>query len=210
LIDVSIATDTPDEPRAVLILGHGAGGDMNDALLRSVATALVSSGIEIVRFNFPYRELGRRAPGAQSQSEECYRAVATAARRNGVPLYVGGKSYGGRIATHIVAAGFPADGLVLLSYPLHPPGKPERIRDAHLYGIGVPMLFVQGSHDPFAQPDLLAAVLQRLGSRAELVSIEGGDHAFKVARGQRDPRLIGGALAEPVAEFVRRSVLGRG
>ena len=86
----------------------------------------------MLRFNFPYREAGRKAPGAQTESEECYREVAMAARIDGVPLFCGGKSYGGRMATHIAADGFDVDGLVLLSYPLHPPGRPEKTRDAHL------------------------------------------------------------------------------
>jgi uncharacterized protein len=141
-----------------------------------------------------------------------YREAFDAAvkRAQGLPVLAGGRSMGGRMASMAVAEGMPATGLVFLAYPLHPPGRPERIRDEHLYGISVPMLFVQGSHDAFARPDLLAAVLKRLGPWAELVSIEGGDHGFKVAGGQRDPRLIGAALAAPVAEFVRRLVPGRG
>jgi predicted alpha/beta-hydrolase family hydrolase len=200
LIDVSIATDAPDEPRAVLILGHGAGGDLNDPLLRAVASALVASGIEVVRFNFPYRELGRKAPGAQSQSEDCYRDVAATSRREGLPLYLGGKSYGGRIATHVVADGTPTDGLVLLSYPLHPPGKPERIRDAHLASIDAPMLFVQGTKDPFATPALLDATIARL-PRAELHRIDGGDHSLRVkGRPQRD---VVDEVARTIVSFVR-------
>src|SRR4029077_13658372 len=117
LSGVTVATDTPDEPRAVLVLAHGAGGDLNDPLLRALGTSLAAHAIEVVRFNFPYRESGRRAPGAQSQSEECYREIAGSVRREGLPLYLGGKSYGGRIASHIVADGLDVDGLVFLSYP---------------------------------------------------------------------------------------------
>ncbi len=199
MIDVSIRTDSPDEPRAVVVLGHGAGGDMNDPLLRSVASALVPFGIEVVRFNFPYRELGRKAPGAQAQSEECYRNVADASRRPHLPLYLGGKSYGGRIATHIVADGFVADGLVLLSYPLHPPGKPERIRDAHLGSIDVPMLFIQGTKDPFATPDLLDATVGRL-PRARLHRIDGGDHSLRVKG--RDQAGIADEVSREIVSFV--------
>jgi predicted alpha/beta-hydrolase family hydrolase len=103
-----------------------------------------------------------------------------------------------------VADGMPAAGLVFLGYPLHPPGRTDRLRAEHLGGIEVPMLFLQGTRDPFARPDLLAGVLAGLGDRATLVSIEGGDHSFRV-RGQRaDDRAIGAALAGEAAPFVRR------
>jgi predicted alpha/beta-hydrolase family hydrolase len=182
--DVSVAWDAPPgPPRAVLILGHGAGGDLNDPLLAAVAKGLAARDIAVVRFNFPYRDAGRRAPGAQAQSEACYRDVASAKREPGVPLFCGGKSYGGRIASHIAAEGFEVDGLLFFSYPLHPPGKPERLRDAHLKQIRAPMLFVQGTRDPFARPDLLASTIEQLDN-AELVPIEGGDHSLRV-RGRK-------------------------
>lgn len=177
---VTVAWDSPDgQPRVVLLLAHGAGGDLNDPLLRAVGGGLAERGVAVARFNFPYREAGRRAPGAQSQSEECYRWVADAARRDGVPLFCGGKSYGGRIASHIAAEGYAMNGLVFMSYPLHPPGKTDRLRDAHLRDVGVPMLFLQGTRDPFARPDLLARTVDAL-ERARLVSIEGGDHSLRV------------------------------
>ena len=168
-------------------------------------------GIATLRFDFPYMREGRRAPDRAAVLVEEYTAAfaEAQARADGLPVLAGGRSMGGRMASMAVAEGMPAAGLVFLAYPLHPPGRPERIRDEHLYGIRVPMLFVQGTRDAFAQPDLLAGVLERLGARAELVAIEGGDHGFKVAGGQRDPRLIGASLAAPVAAFVRRVVAGR-
>jgi predicted alpha/beta-hydrolase family hydrolase len=99
---------------------------------------------------------------------------------------------------------------VFLAYPLHPPGRPERIRDAHLYGLQMPMLFLQGTRDAFAQPALLADVLERLGTRAQLVSIEGGDHSFARAGASRDGRLIGASLAPVAAAFAERVVAGWG
>jgi predicted alpha/beta-hydrolase family hydrolase len=183
LTDVSVETDRSPDARALLVLGHGAGGDLHDPLLCAVGNALSSDGIDVVRFNFPYREQGRKAPGAQSASEDCYRDVATNARRDGLPLYLGGKSYGGRMASHIVADGFDADALIFLSYPLHPPGKPDRVRDEHLRRIAIPMLFVQGSKDPFATPELLDGVVASLDN-ASLHRIEGGDHSLRV-RGRR-------------------------
>jgi len=200
LSGVTVATDTSDEPRAVLVLAHGAGGDLNDPLLRALGASLSADAIEVVRFNFPYRESGRRAPGAQSQSEACYREIAGSVRREGLPLYLGGKSYGGRIASHVVADGLDVDGLVFLSYPLHPPGKPDRVRDQHLGSISVPMLFCQGTKDPFATPALLDGVVGRL-PHATVHHIEGGDHSLRV-RGRAASDVIA-ELNETIARFVR-------
>jgi predicted alpha/beta-hydrolase family hydrolase len=107
------------------------------------------------------------------------------------------------MASLAVAEGMPADGLVFLGYPLHAPGKPERIRDEHLYGIRVPMLFVEGTRDPFARADLLAGVLKKLGKVATLHSVEGGDHSFKVRGVKADPREVGASLAPVAAGFVK-------
>jgi hypothetical protein len=93
---------------------------------------------------------------------------------------------------------------VFLGYPLHPPGRPEKIRDAHLDAVAAPMLFVQGTRDAFATPELLRAVIARLGARAEYAPVEGGDHSFRVPGGQRDATAIGAALAAPAAAFIRR------
>src|SRR4029079_8360521 len=106
--------------------------------------------------------------------------------------------------------GMPAAGLVFLAYPLHPPGRPDKIRDAHLYGLQMPMLFLQGTRDSFAQPALLTGVLERLGSRAELVSVEGAAHSCARAGASRDGRRIGASLAPPAAAFVERVVAGSG
>lgn len=180
IADASAAWDEPSaQARAVLLLAHGAGGDLNDPFLRGLGAALTSSAFATLRFNLPYRDAGRRAPGAQAQSEDGYRAVASEARRQGIPLFCGGKSYGGRIATHIVSDGFDVDGLVLLSYPLHAPGRADKLRDAHLAGIRRPMLFVQGTRDPFATPELLQKTVDGL-EKAELVWVEGGDHSLNV------------------------------
>ena len=172
----------PDEPTA-LVLTHGAGGDLDDPVLRGLGERLDCA---VLRFNLPYREAGRRSPGSPKQAEDCWRAVAKAVTQDHDRVFVGGKSYGGRMASHVVADGFAVDGLVLLSYPLHPPGKPDRLRDEHLPRVGVPMLFVQGTKDPFATPDLLRRTLGRL-PRASLVAVDGGDHSLRVrARPQAD------------------------
>ncbi|MGH2759653.1 MAG: alpha/beta hydrolase family protein [Actinomycetota bacterium] len=199
---VSAAWDRPDDARAVLVLAHGAGGDLNDPFLRGLGASLAEAGIATVRFNFPYRESGRKAPGAQSQSEDCYREIVTHVRAEGVPTFCGGKSYGGRVATHIAAADVPMSGLVLLSYPLHPPGKPERLRDAHLADVSAPMLFVQGSRDPFATPALLDKTVRSLDA-ATLVHVEGGDHSLNV-RGRPRADVVD-EVSAIVRGFVARS-----
>jgi predicted alpha/beta-hydrolase family hydrolase len=198
---VTAAWDRPKgDTRAVLILAHGAGGDLNDRLLKAVASELATKGVAVLRFNFPYRELGRKAPGSQDVSEDCYRDVADQAREHGLPLYCGGKSYGGRIGSHIVSDGFEADGLVFLSYPLHPPGKPERLRDEHLRRIKKPMLFFQGTRDPFAKPDLLYQVVGSLSS-ATLHEIEGGDHSLNVRGKKREE--VAEELTAAIDQFIR-------
>ena len=167
--------------------------------------ALASRGVAVVRFNFPYVEAGRRAPDPQPRLEACYRAVATAVAREMPRPFLGGKSMGGRIASHVVANGFAAAGLVFLGYPLHPPGRPERIRDAHLKGVSVPMLFLQGTRDPFATPSLLHNTIKAL-RMTKLVEVEGGDHSFKV-RG-RPTAEVTRDLIESIGSFVAEHLSG--
>jgi hypothetical protein len=159
-----------------------------------------------MRFNFPYIEVGRRSPDTEGVLRDAWRAAfdAASARRKTEPVWVSGKSLGGRIASMAAADGkIDPAGLVFLGYPLHPPGKPERIRDEHLYRVNAPMLFLQGTSDPFASPELLGRVVERLGDRAELVPFEGGGHSFEVRGRKRDPREVGGSLAPHAATFIR-------
>lgn len=201
---VSGAWHRPDGlAKAALILGHGAGYNMNTHLLVDIGDALAARGIAVVRFNFPYTEAGRRAPDRQPTLEACYRAVATAVAEE-LPLpFLGGKSMGGRIASHLVADDFPAAGLVFLGYPLHPPGKPERIRDSHLGRVAAPMLFLQGTRDPLAAPELLHRTIRSLKT-ANLVEIEGGDHSFKVP-GRPDSEVTAD-LIEAMTSFIAQVV----
>ena len=190
---------------ALCVLAHGAGADMRHRFMQAMADALEAAGVATLRFNFPYIENGRRSPDPAPFLQEAWRAAfaAASARAKGEPVWAGGKSLGGRIASMAVADGMPAAGLVFLGYPLHPPGKPERIRDEHLYRVDVPMIFVEGTRDVFATPDLLAGVIAKLGVRATLISIDGGDHSFNVKGARRDPREIAAALAKPVAAHIR-------
>src|SRR2546430_16203949 len=125
---VSAVWHHPAHGRTYLVLGHGAGGTMFTPELVKFSEALAGRGIGAVRCNFPYAEARRRAPDRQPVLEACYRVVAEQTARSADRLLVGGRSMGGRIASHLVAAGFAAAGLVFLSYPLHPPGQPDRLR----------------------------------------------------------------------------------
>jgi len=176
---VSAVWRGPPHGETCVVLGHGAGGTLHTPGLVQFAEALTARGVGAVRFNFPYAEAKRKIPDRQAILEACYRAVAGAAGARARRLVLGGRSMGGRIASHIVADGFPAAGLLFLSYPLHPPGQPDRLRDAHLGKITVPMLFLQGSRDSFAQSELLAKTIQKLPT-ATLHVVEGGDHGLTV------------------------------
>ena len=191
---------------AALMLGHGAGAGQQSPWIVTFARTLSALGLEIITFNFLYTEQRRRLPDRRPLLESCYRAAIDAARREVESarqcLIIGGKSMGGRIATQIAAAdpGLEASGLVLLGYPLHPPGRPTERRDAHLPAVGRPMLFVQGSRDAFGTPSELAPVLAPLTPPATLHIVDGGDHSFKV--GSRDP-----ARQEGVYEDVRKTII---
>ena len=196
----------PTDPLVTLVLAHGAGAGMDHPFMVGFARAMNDLGVATLRFNFPYIESGRRSPDPGPYLEEAWRAAFAAAsqRAKGEQIWVGGKSLGGRIASMAVAdGGVAAAGLVFLGYPLHPPGKPERIRDEHLYRIEVPMIFVEGTRDPFATPELLAGVISKLGDRADLISIEGGDHSMNVKGTKRDAREVAAGLAEPVMAAIR-------
>jgi uncharacterized protein len=167
-----------------LILGHGAGAPQTSSFMVSFASEIAARGIDTVTFNFLYMEQRRRVPDPNAKLEACYRAVIEAmARRKLGKLAIGGKSMGGRIASQVAALGASdAAALVLLGYPLHPPGNPEQLRAKHLPAIGAPMLFVQGSRDAFGTPEELRPVIKKLKAPAELYVVEGGDHSFKVPK----------------------------
>ena len=207
---VGTLTIVPEGAVAMLVLGHGAGAGMEHPFMAGFGRAMGEEGVATTRFNFPYLERGRRSPDPERVLREAWVAVFGSAAGSGVaPVLAGGKSLGGRIASMCVADGMPAAGLVFLGYPLHPPGRPERIRSEHLSRIDVPMLFLHGTSDPFADPKLLAKVVRRLGDRATLVDIEGGDHSFNVRGRRADAREVGAGLAGLVAPFVRRVAGGR-
>jgi len=177
----------------VVVLGHGAGGNRRNPMLRALAESLAASGRAALLYNFDYSEAGSRRPDPPAVLEATTRAAAalaleaTGARR----IVHGGRSMGGRIASQVVAAGERADGLAFFGYPLHPPGQFEKRREAHLPRIEAPMLFVQGTRDSFARGDLLDALIERLGSRAELHRVQEADHSFGVLkRSGRTPKEV--------------------
>ena len=203
---VSAMYARPPSPLATIVVAHGAGAGMDHPFLVGFTRACVEEGLATMRFNFPYIERGRRAPDTEAVLRDAWRGAFEAAwaRRKKELVWASGKSLGGRIASMCAADGEigPA-GLVFLGYPLHPPGKPERIRDEHLSRIDVPMLFLQGTSDPFASPDLLTRVVKKLGDGATLLPFEGAGHSFEVRGHKRDPREIGGSLAPHAAAFIR-------
>lgn len=201
--DVS-AVWTPAGDAPAMVVAHGAGAGMDHPFMSGFCRALADEGVAALRFNFPYIEAGRRSPDRPANAIAAYRAAvdAAATRTGDGPVIGGGKSYGGRMASMAAAEGASVAGLVFLGYPLHAPGKPDQARDEHLYGLEIPMLFLQGTKDPFADPTTLAGVLRRLGDRATYVPFEGAGHSFERSR-KDDQRENGAALAPHVAAFVR-------
>ena len=170
-----------------LILGHGAGANQSSGFMRLFANGLAERGLDVMTFNFVYSERGRGAPDPKAKLEACFASVIEAAAKQkslkGNKVAVGGKSMGGRIGSQVAAEGTAnIAALVFLGYPLHPPGNPEKMRDAHLPQIKAPMLFLQGSRDAFGTTDELKTVIKKHKLRADLYPIEGGDHSFKVPR----------------------------
>lgn len=193
------------DPAVTLILGHGAGAPQTHPWMVAMAEAIAAQGLRVVTFNFLYTEGKRRMPDRPPVLEATWRAAIDAVRaRSGAGrLFIGGKSMGGRIAT-MVAAGEGVDvaGLVLLGYPLHPPGKPKQLRVAHLPKIRAPMLFVQGSRDPFGGPEELAPFLVGMPAGTRLFAVDGGDHSLARPKSSGEtPAVTMGRVAEEIARF---------
>ncbi len=201
---VSAVFANPAGAVAIVVMAHGACAGMDHPFLTGLTEALNERGIATLRFNFPYMEAGKKFPDRPPTAIAAWNAVMETARKSaaGKPVFAAGKSFGGRMASMAVAEGMETAGLVFLGYPLHAPGKPEKLRDGHLYGLEAPMLFLQGTRDPFALPGELEPVVERIGPHATLKWFEGGDHSFKVARSKRTPGQDGAGLADAVLEFV--------
>ena len=187
----------------VFVAAHGAGGRLNDKSMLALANELESRKIDMVRFNFLYREKGSGRPDAMPRLEKCFEAVVAKVREELNPrvLIIGGRSMGGRAASMMAAKNFACDGLLLLAYPLHPPGQPDKLRDAHLPDIRIPVLCFSGTRDPFITPELMTKVLERVSTKWEMHWLEGADHSFHVPRsaGRSDAQVL-----DEVGETVSR------
>ena len=189
----------PGQDDAV-ILAHGAGNDMQHPFLSQIHLGLAEGGLLSVKFNFPYTELGRKAPDRAPILEQTWRAVTEAVRSDATlapkRLFLGGKSMGGRIASQVVAQGVATDGLIFLGYPLHPAGQPGKLRVGHWPDIHCRVLFIQGTRDALCQIDALKTERVHLAGSVTLHEIPGGDHSFK------RPKAAGQSAEAVIAEIV--------
>jgi len=180
--------------RVVYIFAHGAGGNMMDRGMLATANALRGQGFGVLRFNFLYKEKKSGRPDLMPKLKETVAAVVDHARRELAPdvLIIGGRSMGGRAASMLAAEGFEADGLLLLAYPLHPAGKPEQLRDAHLPSITMPVLCINGTRDALCTKSIMDDVLTRVGPNWVMQWEEGADHSFHVLKssGRTDAQVV--------------------
>jgi len=180
------AWDPPSDGGAgpVFVCAHGAGGHMEDKSILAVTQALRATGIDTVRFNFLYRARRSGRPDLMPRLIECFDAVVARVRAELHPdvLILGGRSMGGRAASMMASEGTPCDGLLLLAYPLHPPGQPQKLRAAHLPAIAQPVLCINGTRDPFCERALMAQVQQGLDANWRMHWLDGADHSFHVLK----------------------------
>jgi predicted alpha/beta-hydrolase family hydrolase len=201
--DVSGLLLRPEGARLLYVLAHGAGAGMRHPFLEVLSQQLAERSIATLRYQFPYMEQRARRPDPPAVAAATVRAVVAEAARvaPGLPLVAGGKSFGGRMTSTAQAeAPLPGvRGLVFLGFPLHPPGRPGDARAEHLAQVQIPMLFLEGTRDDFADLTLLRPVVTRLGARATLHLVEGGDHSFHVPKrsGRTDADVMG-ELAEAI------------
>jgi uncharacterized protein len=185
---------TTGSASAVFVCAHGAGGHMADRGMQQTAEVMRERGMDVVRFNFLYKEKRINRPDPMPRLQETVAAVVARTRDELAPrrLIVGGRSMGGRAASMLAAKGFEADGLLLLAYPLHPAGKPDQLRDAHLPAIEMPVLCINGTRDALCTRELMERVLERVGPNWEMHWVEGADHSFHVLKssGRTDAQVM--------------------
>ena len=179
--EVSALHEPAPDSAATFVCAHGAGGNMHDRGMQAVAKTMLGIGMSVVRFNFPYSEKRSGRPDPMPVLRACIEAVMSEVRHEG-RLLIGGRSMGGRAASMMAADGIQCDGLLLLAYPLHPAGKPEQLRDAHLPRIAMPTLCFNGTRDALCRRDLMEAVLPRLGPNFRMHWLDGADHSFHVLK----------------------------
>jgi predicted alpha/beta-hydrolase family hydrolase len=205
--EVSALLLRPPSARACYIFAHGAGAGMNHEFMETVATGLCDRGIATLRYQFPYMEKASKRPDAPAIAHAAVRAAVEEAARccSGLPLIAGGKSFGGRMTSQAQAiAPLPGvHGLAFLGFPLHPAGKPSVVRAKHLSEVHIPMLFVQGTRDKLAEPQLLEPVVKRLGASASLHLVQEADHSFHVpARSGRNDRAAMSEILDTVSAWI--------
>ena len=198
----------PRDAKALFVFAHGAGVGMAHPSMAASAQGLAARGIATLRFQFPYMEKGSKRPDSAPIAQGTVQAaVAKAARlMPGLPLFAGGRSYGGRMTSQAQADEWLAGvrGLVFFGFPLHAPGKPSAERADHLSQVTVPMLFLQGTRDDFARLDLLEPLVKRLGKRATLELFDDADHSFHVpARTGRKDAEVMDEMLEKAASWMR-------
>jgi len=196
--------------KAGLVLAHGAGAGQASPFIRDFASALGELGINLLTFNFPYMEARRRIPDRADILEDCFEAAVGKLRELCGPddrIFIGGKSMGGRIGSQLAARRDSiAAGLVLLGYPLHPPGKLDQLRTEHLGRLKLPILIVQGGKDVFGTPDELKPWFS--GPNVAIYPIEGGDHSFKIGKGKasRSQAEVYAEIQDKIREWIARRV----
>lgn len=211
---VSALYQKAPDASALLVLAHGAGAGMSHPFMTAVADRLAEAGVSTLRFQFPYMEAGSKRPDRPAIAHAAVRvAVLRAAKlAPGLPLFAGGKSFGGRMTSQAQALEPLPDvrGLVFLGFPLHPPEKPSATRAEHLLDVDIPMLFVQGTRDALAEPTLLRGVVKRLGKRATLWPVEGADHSFGVlVRSGRTNQEVLAEIAVVASEWMKVGKLAK-
>jgi len=197
--------DPPPGPhaQAVFVCAHGAGGSMRDRSILGLSAALRGRRIGVIRFNFIYRARGSGRPDPMPRLVACLAAVVAAVRADLAParLLVGGRSMGGRAASVAVSEGMTCDGLLLLAYPLHPPGQPEKLRAAHLPAVKTPVLCINGTRDAFCERPLMDRTLATLGPNWRMHWLDGADHGFHVLKrsGRTDTEVLAEVADESAA-----------
>ena len=200
-----------DRPFAGLVLAHGAGAGQRSPFMMLAAKQMAARGVTTATFDFPYVIEHRKVPDKAPVLEQSWRDALAAARKNasftGFPLFIGGKSMGGRISSHLAAQQIGGiRGLVFFGYPLHPPGRLDQRRDAHLPDIREPMFFIQGTRDPFGTADDMTRMLPKLSAGSAVHEVVDGDHSFKVrvSVAGRSQDAVFAEIFDAAAAFIRR------
>jgi predicted alpha/beta-hydrolase family hydrolase len=203
--EVSALFYLPSKSEQVLVFAHGAGAGMKNKFMEQVSLRLAGLRIATLRFNFPYMEKGKKVPDPKPVCSAVINAAAEKASAlcPKLPVFAGGKSFGGRMTSTAASEGKleNAKGIIFFGFPLHAPGKPSNERAEHLYKVNIPMLFLQGTRDSLASLDLLKPVVKKLGKRAELFIIEGADHSFHV---RKDDKLTDGEVIELFCKEIKK------